>query len=93
MNKTKRTEQKSIRVTLSEQEWEKLDLICEDTGLDKSNAIRQLIKKYKVKKMTDREVIEQFYRQISWKDKCEEIEYGDRTLLKTDLVIRVPTYK
>ena len=50
MNKTKRTEQKSIRVTLSEQEWEKLDLICEDTGLDKSNAIRQLIKKYKVKK-------------------------------------------
>ena len=36
--------------------------------------------------MTDREVIEQFYRQISWKDKCEEIEYGDRTLLKTDLV-------
>lgn len=42
--------------------------------------------------MTDREVIEQFYREISWKDKCEEIEYGDRTLLKTDLVIRVPTY-
>lgn len=51
MNKTKkRTEQKSIRVSLSEEEWQKLDLICADTGLDRSNVIRQLIKKYKVKK-------------------------------------------
>jgi hypothetical protein len=33
--------------------------------------------------MTDKEVIEQFYEQISWKDECEEIVFGDRTLLKT----------
>jgi predicted transcriptional regulator len=53
MSKTKRTEQKSIRVTLSDDEWKKLDLICEDTGLDKSNVIRQLIKRYEVKKSNE----------------------------------------
>jgi hypothetical protein len=42
--------------------------------------------------MTDKEVIEQFYTEISWKDECEEIEYGNRLLLKTDVTIKVPTY-
>lgn len=42
--------------------------------------------------MTDKEVIEQFYTEISWKDKCQEIQYGDRLLLKTDVTIKVPTY-
>lgn len=42
--------------------------------------------------MTDKEVIEQFYTQISWKDKCQEIQYGNRTFIKSEVSIKVPTY-
>lgn len=33
--------------------------------------------------MTDLEVIQQFYKQISWTDQCREILKGNRTLLTT----------
>jgi hypothetical protein len=48
MNREKRTEQKSIRAALSEQEWQKLDAICAEMGLDRANTLRQLIRQFKL---------------------------------------------
>lgn len=42
--------------------------------------------------MRDIEVIKQFYLLISWQNMCQEIEYGDRTLLKTEKTIKLPSF-
>lgn len=42
--------------------------------------------------MTDKDVIQQFYKQISWADQCREVLEGNRTLLVTPCAICIPTH-
>ncbi len=48
--------------------------------------------------VTDKEVVEQLYEQVSWQDECEEIPYYDRLsgcdrlLLKTSVSLMIPVH-